>query len=598
MRGHVHQRRARSGFAELRLGGGRAHVDVVAREQAGQRLHLGLGPGQVVLVLDARVAEGSQPGLDAWRALRQLHRDAHRRRDRHRMRLDDVAAVETQRLERQVMQRPVRHEYQPLARLQGERAEQRRAELVGIGDGRAPAAHHGVAEAFDQFGQVVALDVDAGRSDAVGPDDPGLQRIGQAVELHHALVGLERALQRGEIDRGHRLAADCRAATHRVEQRTRAAALADLERSARVAHVAVEADAALEHRLQVGEQAHLEFFAAELRADAVDAAERMADRIGRGLLVAEREFALRDAVPGPQLVVARVGADLARGELQVGVACFGRLVLGQQQARAGAVDLGGELRVARRRHRGEDLPCARRIAGIDQHVDQRGLHQRRIARRAAGQRGVVAGDGRCIVAAPGEHVAEHLVGRPDHELRVARRMTQCFACEFFGLVELARVAVDDRQVAVGEREQVRVARRVRQVQRLARGPHALAKLAGLGQRDGLAAVLVAGQLDAVLRIQHRAVVAQRKQRVAVGQPRLLLLAGDTFGVGRLGLRMQPRTRLQRAQPDRDGNAGARGQRPAEPRNPFHSTPAHGLRFCACRHRRRGSARLSGLVRAV
>jgi hypothetical protein len=194
----------------------------------------------------------------------------------------------------------------------------------------------------------------------------------------------------GQVDGGGGLLVDLRAAAHRVEQRARAAVLAHLEGLARVARVAVHGHAALEHRLQVGEQAHLEFFAAKARAHLVHVAQRAAHGLGRGLLLAQRELAAGHAVPGPQAVVLGVGADLARGERAVHVARLGRLVFGQQQTRAGAVEQGGERCVLRRPHGAEHLACACRVARLDQRIHQRGLHQRRIARRAVGQRLVVA----------------------------------------------------------------------------------------------------------------------------------------------------------------------------------------------------------------
>ncbi|WP_444875730.1 hypothetical protein [Variovorax paradoxus] len=395
---------------------------------------------------------------------------------------------------------------------------------------------------------------------------------------------------------------DPRAATHRVEQRARAAALAHFEGLARIAGIAVDRHAALEHRLQVREQAHLEFFAAELRAHLVDAAERARHGFGRGLLLAQREFAACHAVPGPEAVVLGVGAHLPRRERAVQVARLRRLVLGQQQPRAGAVELRRERCVLGRRHAAEHVARPGRVTRLDQRVDQRGLHQRGITRRAVGQRLVIADHGAGVVAAAGAHVADHLLHRADHELRVARRMLERLACEFLGLLELARIAVDDGQVAVGHGHQVRIARGIGQVQRLAGGTHALAEFAGLGQGHRLAAVLVAGELDRVLPVKHRALAGQCQQGVGVGQPGLLGLAGRGFGVGRLLLRRRHwRVAQQKhaSQPEstRDPCTTCRAL-PSRSRKPRHWTPARGPCARGCGGRRRGSARRSGLVGKV
>ncbi|MCY1364608.1 hypothetical protein D9M69_514200 [compost metagenome] len=109
-------------------------------------------------------------------------------------------------------------------------------------------------------------------------------------------------------------------------------------------------------------------------------------------------------------------------------------------------------------------------------------------------------------------------------------MAQRFARELLGLLELARIAVDDRQVAVGHGAQVRVAGGVGQVQRLACGAHALAELPRLGQCDGLAAVLITRELDRVLPVEHRAFAGQRQQRVGVRKARLRHPVGRGLGI--------------------------------------------------------------------
>src|SRR3546814_5067506 len=54
--------------------------------------------------------------------------------------------------------------------------------------------------------------------------------------------------------------------------------LADVEGPRRLVQLGVQPDRALEHLLQVGEQAHLEFFAAEARAHLVETGQRLLQR--------------------------------------------------------------------------------------------------------------------------------------------------------------------------------------------------------------------------------------------------------------------------------------------------------------------------------
>ena len=474
----------------------------------------------------------------------------------------------------------MRHHDQPLAVLQVERSQQLLAQFVGRGDGGTTTPHHRVAKRLHRFGEVVARDGDGFLDDGGRADHPDLQPLRQRVVLHDAFVRPQRLLQRREVDCRHCFARHGSTAAHGIEQRTRAAVLTHLEGLPCIADIAVQADRALEHRLQIGEQPHLEFFAAKARAHGIDTAERMADGVRCGLLLAQRQLAAGHAVPRPELVVAGVRTDGAHGELPVQIARFGRLVFCQQQAGAGAVELRGQRRLFGRRDGADDFARAHRIARLDQRIDQRRLDQRCIALGAVGERDVVAADRAGIVAAAGLHIAQNLVRRADHQLGFARRVLEGLTGKVFGLVELAGIAVDDSQIAVGHREQVGVFGGVGQVQRLAGGPHALTEFTGLGERDGLAAILIARQLDGIVGIQHGAVVGEREQRVGVGEAGLLLLAGSSLCVGSLLCRCRLKCHQKnqgdhRIQCHRTCNTSARDARHTNFRKPFHSTPARG-----------------------
>ncbi|HRN75770.1 hypothetical protein [Ottowia sp.] len=259
-----------------------------------------------------------------------------------------------------------------------------------------------------------------------------------------------------------------------------------------------------------------------------------------------------------------VGAVLALRQQPVGIARLGRLALGQQQARLGAVELRPQGRFLGWLDGADQLARARDLAAVDQRVHQRALHQRRVALGTLRQRLLVALHRARQVAPARAHVADDLVRRAGHDLGVPRRVAQRLARELGRLVELARVAVDDRQVPVGQRLQVLVALGVGQVQRLAGGPHALAELTRLGQRHRLTAVLVAVELDRVLRIQDGAVAGQRQQGVGVGQARALGLLRRGLGVQH-GLRAGCRQRAH--QGHRQGD---------RPQPPFRCTPNHCL----------------------
>ena len=113
---------------------------------------------------------------------------------------------------------------------------------------------------------------------------------------HHHFVGAQHSLQGGGIQHRDGVALQFGAAGHGVQQGAGAAALADVEGHLRLPELAAHADGALEHVLQIGEQAHLEFIAAELRTRLVEHSIAWFQRL-RGLGIApQRRLALGDAI--------------------------------------------------------------------------------------------------------------------------------------------------------------------------------------------------------------------------------------------------------------------------------------------------------------
>ncbi len=167
----------------------------------------------------------------------------------------------------------------------------------------------------------------------------------------------------------------------------------------------------------------------------------------------------------------------------------------------GAFELPGQAGFLRCSHLVESHPRAGGLTALDKGIDQRGLHQWTVALGTALQRHFIALHGLHVVAAALLHIADDLVGRTDDLGRILGLVLQRLAGELLGLVQVARVAVGDGQVAVGLGHQVLVAGALADVQRLAGRAHAFAELAALGQGHRLAAVLVAVQLHLFLGIQ-------------------------------------------------------------------------------------------------
>ena len=335
---------------------------------------------------------------------------------------------------------------------------------------------------------------------------------------HHHFVRLEHRLQRRRIQ-CHRFAvADFGAAGHGVQQGAGAAALADVEGLGRLPEPAVHADRPLEHHLQVREQAHLELVAAELRARLVEHVDGLVQRL-RGLrFVAQRGLALADAVQRPGAVEAFIAVDRRIGQLLVQHQRLGRLVLGQQQAASRALQLRLLRGIAGLRQRVQRAARAGEVAGQDQRIGQRGVHQRAEAGRALGARLVVQRDRLGEALLPRAHVAQHLAARAVHLGRVDPGVLQGEIGELLRALQLPRIAERDRQVPVRLAQQVRVPRLQRHVQRLARRPRALPELALLRQLHRLAAVRIPVQLHRFALVQRRAFRRQRQRRIGILQP--------------------------------------------------------------------------------
>ncbi len=217
---------------------------------------------------------------------------------------------------------------------------------------------------------------------------------------------------------------------------------------------------------------------------------------------------------------------------------------------------------------------ARQVAGEDQGIGQRGLHQRREPRRAVLQRLLVGGDRLGIAALAGAHVAQHLARRAVHQRRFQPGIFQRQVGELLGPFELARVVEGDGEVAVGLAEQIQIAGLQGHVQGLAGRTCALAELAPLGQLHRLAAIGVAVQLDRLARVQRRAFGGQRQSGVGIVQPadggqHFARLAGRIGGRRGRGLRRRRLNGLYRhaGGGQRRGRCAAglhRRQRQAEP----------------------------------
>ncbi|MCK7582615.1 MAG: hypothetical protein MZV65_48285 [Chromatiales bacterium] len=125
-------------------------------------------------------------------------------------------------------------------------------------------------------------------------------------------------------------------------------------------------------------------------------------------------------------------------------------------------------------------------------------------------------------------------------------MLQRLARVLLGAIEVAGIAVGDGEITLADRDQIVVALLLPDVQRAARCADAQAEFAAFGQRHGLAAVLIAVELDAIAPVEELAFSAQRLERFRVVLPRF----GHAEGCGRAG-------RLPHPGPEREAaNAAA------------------------------------------
>ncbi len=452
------------------------------------------------------------------------------------MALDQVLATGPQGLERQVVQRAMGHDHQPGARLQRQRRDQHVADLARTLHRAETAGHDRIAECPDEGFQRHAWQWVADFADAIGCHHPGQEAVLQRMELDHPFVGPQHGLDRLELQRAGRFTGQGTAVANLVEQGACAAALAVDEGLGGLALLRIEVDGALEDVLHVREQAHLEFLAAKACAHLVQAVDRLAQRRACTRAVAQRMLGPRQAFQCPHPLVGRIGAGVGLGQRLEAAARLRRLSFGQQQLGVGAFELSGQARILGHGHLVESGACARRISALYQRVDQRGLHQRAVAFRAAFQRQLITLHRQGVFAAALLHVADDLVGRTDDLGRILCLVLQRLAGELLGLVQVARVAVCDGQVAVGLGHQVLVAGTLADVQGLAGRTHAFAELTPFGQGHRLAAVLVAVQLDLFLRIQQRAFATQLQGRVGILHARHRLVCVFQFGAGHVGRR--------------------------------------------------------------
>jgi len=334
---------------------------------------------------------------------------------------------------------------------------------------------------------------------------------------HHHLVRLQHRLQCRRIQRLAGITLQLGASGHRIQQRPRTTALADVERLAGLTQFAVHPDRPLEHRLQIREQTHLELVAAELRARPFEYVDRLIQRLRRIGIIAQRRLALADTVQRPRPVEVLVPRRRCVRQRLVQRQGLRRLVLRQQQPTAGTLQLCPLPRIGRFRQPVQRAARPRQITRQDQRIRQRRLHQRPESRRTLAPRLVVIPDRLLEALLPRAHVAQHLLRRTVHLGRIHPGVLQRQHRELLGTFQLPRVIERDRQVPVRLSQQVRVSRLQRHMQRLAGRPRALAELPPLRQLHRLAAVRIPVQLHRIALVQRRTVRRQRQRRVRILQ---------------------------------------------------------------------------------
>ncbi|WP_429492439.1 hypothetical protein [Paraburkholderia sp. RAU6.4a] len=302
--------------------------------------------------------------------------------------------------------------------------------------------------------------------------------------------------------------------------------------------------------MRVAEQCRLELVAAKPRADFLGVVDGQQVGFARMRLVAEREVGAADSFVGPQAVVVGVAgiAALAQQRFERVFRILG-LAFGQQQIAFDAPVGGREFRGGRCADGIEGLARARRIALGELRVDDRHQHQRFVTRRGGRERVFVGGQ-RLLRLAPAQRdIAEHLVGRSKDLLGRLRRRSERIAGVAFGVVEVAGIAVGDREIAFGQGRQIRIVGLPGHHQGARRGIDAVAEVAALGSRDGHAAIVVGREFDAV----------SRQQQTSLGRQRV-----DRFGVALAFIGLTKAERLGRkghgARGPRRGGGRASGQR--------------------------------------
>ena len=329
-----------------------------------------------------------------------------------------------------------------------------------------------------------------------------------------------RPRQRPGIERGCRCARGHPVA-HHVEQRARTALLAQRPRRLDLAGLHRQRDGAVENLLDVAEQAGLEFFAAKAAAHRFRAAHRFQVRLARTGLVVHQHQRAADTLVAPQAVIRRIRAAGAVDD--VGKPGQRRRIVALRQIQAGQAALVGG---SQYRQRGDGLAelavlaaRLRQLAVRYVGIGQRDRHQRAklVAGRGFGL--AVMLDRLGVVAGAHGDVAEGFQRRPGNGRLGAIGARQRRAGVFLGALEVAGVTVGDRQVTLGGRHQAGIVLLLADHQRLAGGLQALAKFPPLGQRNRLAAILEAVELDPLLLVQQPALVGQRPLRLGVLQPR-------------------------------------------------------------------------------
>ena len=292
------------------------------------------------------------------------------------------------------------------------------------------------------------------------------------------------------------IGADGDAFAHDIQQRPGTTAFGKLPGSFDIAGVHRQRDRLLENLLHIAEQAGLEFFAAKPGANRFRLFRCLDEACSRRRLVAERQIAPPHAFERPQSMVGGIRSgrrhrcSLERRER------VRRFSFNQQQIAQSAL-IEWLQRTLEHGKPVVELTAASRVAIRDVGIGQRNLNQR--AKAVARRLGclVVEIDRLGQLAAARRYVAENLVGRPRDDLRILRLVGQCFARVLFGAIQIPGVVVSDREIALGNGNQVVVSLRLTNMQGLGSRPDAVAEFPSLCLRNGLAAVLVAIKLDAL-----------------------------------------------------------------------------------------------------